>query len=52
MLAEECETDGSLYVVTYCPDCYLREFGEIGHAAESDAELGRAGNQSGRAPLP
>jgi hypothetical protein len=28
MLAEEWETDGSLYVVTYCPECAAREFGE------------------------
>lgn len=26
MLAENWETDGSLYVVTYCPNCYDRKF--------------------------
>jgi hypothetical protein len=28
MLAEESETDGSLFVVTCCSSCYLAEFGE------------------------
>jgi hypothetical protein len=28
MLGEKWETDGSLFVVTYCPACYERAFGE------------------------
>lgn len=28
MLGEEWETDGSLFVVTYCSSCYFAEFGE------------------------
>jgi hypothetical protein len=27
LLAVESEADGSLYVVTYCPECAEREFG-------------------------
>jgi hypothetical protein len=29
MLGEEWETDGSLFVVTYCPDCFAREFEQV-----------------------
>ena len=28
LLGEEWETDGSLFVVTYCPEWHEREFGE------------------------
>jgi hypothetical protein len=35
MLAEEWETDGSLYTVVYCPECAVREFGGDRPPAES-----------------
>jgi hypothetical protein len=28
LLGEEWETDGSLFVVTYCPSCAEQEFGD------------------------
>jgi hypothetical protein len=35
MLAEEWETNGFLYVVSYCPNCAEREFGVVRTEAES-----------------
>jgi hypothetical protein len=48
MLGEEWETDGSLFVVIYCPDCFAREFEQV----EERGSAGEAGSCSATVGLP